>query len=142
MYKIKVKNSGTVLLQNFKDYPDGDLFIAEAEKNIPFPIRRVYFINNLKNKSAIRGKHAHKTLRQVIICLNGSFELHLDDGKTKQTVKMKDSGVGIILGKYLWHDMRKFSKDCVLLVLASGHFMANDYIRNYDEFRRYIKNSK
>lgn len=137
-FKIKVKNSGVVKLQFFDDYPDGALYIAEAKKSIPFDIKRVYYINNLANPKAIRGKHAHKKLEQIIFCINGSFLLTLDDGTSKQKILMNNPSFGIRLGPKLWHTMTSFSKDCVILVLASDYFKEKDYIRDYDEFLKYI----
>jgi hypothetical protein len=119
--------------------PDGNLFIAEASKNIPFEIKRVYFINALANPRAIRGKHAHKTLDQIIFCINGSFMLRLDDGAVKQRITLNDPSYGIRLGPRLWHSMASFSYDCVILVLASDWFDEEDYIRDYDEFREFIQ---
>lgn len=140
--KIKVKNSGIFKCQFFNDFPDGNLVIAEAKRNIPFDIKRVYFINNLFNKRSVRGKHAHKKLEQIIFCVNGSFIIHLDDGKNKQNVKLDDPYTGIRLGPRLWHEMTNFSSDCVILVLASDYFKEDDYIRHYGEFLDYIKSGK
>lgn len=136
--KIKVKNSGIVKLQFFNDFPDGNLVIGEARKSVPFEIKRVYFINNLFNKKSVRGKHAHKKLEQIIFCVNGHFTLALDDGKTKQKILMNDPYYGVRLGPKLWHTMTKFSNDCVILVLADDHYKEEDYIRNYEEFKKYI----
>lgn len=138
--KIKVKNSGIVKLQFYNDFPDGNLVICESKKNVPFEIKRVYFINNLFNKKAIRGKHAHKKLEQIIFCVNGHFTLTLDDGKNKQKILMDDPCVGVRLGAKLWHTMTKFSSDCVILILASDYYKESDYIRNYDKFIKYSKN--
>jgi hypothetical protein len=137
--KIKVKNSGIVKLKFFKDFPDGNLFIAEARKNIPFKIKRVYFINGFTNEKAVRGKHAHKKLNQAIFCLNGSFDLSLDDGKRKQKIRLKDPSVGIILKPMLWHTMSGFSKDCVILVLADEWYKESDYIRDYQKFKKMLR---
>lgn len=137
--KIKVKNSEVINLKFFKDFPDGDLFIAEAKRNIPFAIKRIYFINNLSNERAVRGQHAHKKLNQIILCINGSFKLTLDDGHRKQTIMLSDPSMGVILGPMLWHTMTDFSKDCVILVLAGGYFDERDYIRDYGRFLDYIK---
>jgi len=137
--KIKVKNSGLIKLHFFDDFPDGNLVIGEAEKNVPFKIKRVYFINSLFNKKAQRGLHAHKKLEQIIFCVNGHFTLRLDDGKTRQNILMNDPYYGVRLGPKLWHHMTKFSSDCVILVLASDYFKESDYIRNYKEFLNYVK---
>lgn len=137
--KIKVNFSGIIDAQFYDDFPDGNLVIGESLKSIPFSIKRFYFINNLYNKNAERGKHAHKKLEQVIFCVNGSFNLNLDDGKTKQTIKMNSPYFGVKLGAMLWHTMSDFSADCVILVVASDYYKKNDYIRNYEEFKKLIK---
>lgn len=136
--KIKVKNSGIINLQFYDDFPDGNLVIGEAMRSVPFPIKRIYFINNLYNKKAHRGLHAHKKLKQIIFCVNGSFLLSLDDGKIKQDVKMDSPYFGVQLGPLLWHTMSGFSADCVILVLAADYYKENDYIRNYDDFKKFI----
>ena len=139
MKKIRVKNSGIVKLKNFNDFPDGYLAIAEAKKNIPMDIKRVYFISKLFNQKSRRGHHAHKKCEQIIFCINGSFKLKLDDGTNQQIILMNNPSLGIILGKKLWHTMFNFSSDCVILVLANDYFDKNDYIRNYDGFLKYIE---
>jgi hypothetical protein len=137
--KIKVKNSGMINLQFYDDFPDGNLVIGESLKNIPFSIKRFYFINNLYNKTANRGLHAHKKLEQIIFCVNGSFLLGLDDGNTKQKIKMDSPYYGVRLGPLLWHTMSNFSADCVILVLAADYYKESDYIRNYEDFKKFIK---
>ncbi len=137
--KVETENSGIVELQAFKDPPDGDLFIGEALKNIPFEIRRLYFINNLGNRDAIRGKHAHKQLEQAIFCINGSFTLYLDDGFNKQKVILDNPSIGILMKPLLWHEMTNFSKDCVILVLANDFYEEVDYIRDYETFIETVK---
>src|SRR3989338_10540068 len=132
MIKIKVKNSGIIKLQKVRGKEgDGDMFIAEAMKNIPFKIKRVFFVNNPKRKKSVRGDHAHKKFNQVIFCINGSFVLNLDDGRTKQSILMDDPSIGIILGARLWHTMAELSKDCNILVLADDFYREDDYIRDY-----------
>lgn len=138
--KLKVKNSGIIKLQFFNDFPDGNLVIGESGKSVPFKIKRFYFINHLFNPKAIRGLHAHKKLKQIIFCLNGSFELLLDDGRNKQKIVMNDPYIGILLGSKLWHVMKKFSRDCVILVVTNDFYKESDYIRDYKEFLNYIKN--
>lgn len=133
---IRVRNSGLLDLRCFKDPPDGNLYIAEAHRHVPFAIQRAYFINNLSNRIAVRGKHAHRRLTQAIFCISGSFTLHLDDGQTKQRLLLNDPARGVLLGPMLWHTMSAFSYDCVILVLASAAFDEADYIRDYAEFCR------
>jgi hypothetical protein len=136
--EISVKNSGIVLLPQISDDRDGVLNIMEVGKNIPFDIKRVYYINHLENCVSERGKHAHKILEQVIFCINGSFILSLDDGKRKQDILMNRSNQGVILGVDLWHTMHHFSSGCVLLVIASDIYRESDYIRSYDAFISYV----
>ena len=140
--KLVVKNSGLLALKFFKDLPDGNLFIAEAREQVPFDIKRVYFINTLANQKAIRGKHAHRELQQGIFCISGSFTLHLDDGQKKQRILLNDPSCGVLLGPMLWHTMSSFSSDCVILVLAREGFDETDYIRDYDEFRTMTRAAK
>ncbi|MEK7615698.1 MAG: FdtA/QdtA family cupin domain-containing protein [Patescibacteria group bacterium] len=123
-----------VKLQSFDDTPDGELFIAEGTKNIPFAIKRVYYINQLDNPKAVRGKHAHKKLDQAIFCVNGSFVIDLDDGKEQTSITLDASSPGVLLPPMMWHTMHDFSKNCALLVLASDFFDESDYIRKHDEF--------
>ena len=117
---------------------DGKLSVAEGLHNIPFDIKRVYYIYDLENFHAIRGKHAHKQLEQVIFCINGSFVLQLDDGHAREEIFINQRNTGVYLGTGLWHTMTQFSKDCVLLVLASDYYNEQDYIRDYSEFIAFI----
>lgn len=142
MDNITVKNSGIVTLPRIVDERDGVLCIMNSLREIPFEIKRVYFINNLDSCSSVRGKHAHRKLRQVIFCINGSFTLELDDGINRQNIEMKRENEGIILGPMLWHTMRDFSGGCVLLIAASDYFNESDYIRDYDEFMRMVKEAR
>jgi dTDP-4-dehydrorhamnose 3,5-epimerase-like enzyme len=138
MEEIYVKNSGYVCLKKIQDQRDGILVIGEGLRDIPFEIKRFYFITELNNTNTIRGLHAHKKLHQVIFCVSGSFSLTLDDGYQKQTIYMNLNNVGVILGPMLWHTMHGFSENCVLLVVASDHYDESDYIRDYEEFIKLI----
>jgi len=129
-----VKNSGYVELKLIRDNRDGNLVILEALRDVPFELKRLYYITNLENSVSIRGQHAHKQLEQVIFCIQGSFTLGLDDGQNHQKILMNKVNVGIKLGKMLWHTMEDFSNGCVLLVVASDYYSEEDYIRNYDDF--------
>lgn len=137
--KIKVKNSGTVKLLALKERRRGNLYVITGRKNVPFSIRRVYFLNKLGRVSVSRGGHAHKKQTQAVFCANGSFVLGLDDGGRKQQVLMNKPEIGIILKPKLWVAMSKFSKDCVILLLSSDYYKEGDYIRNYGEFLKFIK---
>jgi dTDP-4-dehydrorhamnose 3,5-epimerase-like enzyme len=132
-----VNNTRLIKLEPIKDGIDGYLCVAENQMDIPFAVKRVYYIYNLNNPQAIRGKHAHKKLEQVIFCLKGSFDLLLDDGIEKEKVKMEIPQEGLYMGAGVWHVMNNFSDDCVILVLASDFFDEADYIRDYDEFIKF-----
>lgn len=131
-----------IKLQAFGGPPFGGLFVGEGMKNIPFPIKRFYFINNLTNPDTVRGNHAHKKLEQVIFCVNGFFELKLDDGYKKWSVLMENPSTGVYLKNKIWHSMAKFSPNCVILVVANDYYNEDDYIRNYEDFLEYVKNQR
>jgi hypothetical protein len=137
-YKIIVKHSKIIELPKIDDGIDGTISVAEYLNHIPFPIKRVYYIYNLLNQKAARGEHAHKKLEQVLFCINGSCEIGLDDGTHKQSIILNKPHIGVYLGPELWHTMRNFSNNCILLVLASDVFNESDYIRKYDAFKKYI----
>ncbi|EMJ93229.1 sugar 3,4-ketoisomerase [Leptospira alstonii] len=141
MDEITVKNSGYVHLKKIHDDRDGNLVIMESLRDIPFEIKRIYYINNLENSVSIRGLHAHKEIEQVIFCVSGSFTLKLDDGLTKQKIFMNNDNMGVILGKMLWHSMEGFSSGCVLLVVASDYYREDDYIRDYSDFIQLVGKS-
>ena len=111
----------------------GSLVALEANKNIPFNIKRVYYIFGTK-PNIVRGKHAHKKLQQVVIVLNGFCKFLLDDGKEKKEVILNKPNHGLVISEMIWREMYDFSSDCVLLVLASEYYDEKDYIRNYDKF--------
>jgi len=140
--EIKLANSGVIELQYHGDHPDGVLVIGESGRSVPLDIKRIYYINQLGNPKAIRGRHAHKKLEQIIFCINGSFKLKLDDGRKKQSITLKNPYYGIRLGPMLWHEMTDFSKDCVMLVLADDFYNEKDYIRDYNEFLKHVHKRK
>jgi dTDP-4-dehydrorhamnose 3,5-epimerase-like enzyme len=117
----------------------GDLISLESNKNIPFDIKRIYYIFNTKN-DVIRGRHAHKNLKQVLFCVSGSCKILLDDGDVKENTILDYPSKGILIDRMVWREMYDFSKDCVLMVLASELYDEEDYIRNYQEFINYQKN--
>lgn len=111
----------------------GKLIALEALKNVPFEIKRVYFLYDLNEEKA-RGFHAHKELEQMMLCLNGSCSVVLDDGKSKSLHLLSAPSKALFINKMIWHEMRDFSKDCILIVLANDFYDESDYIRNYEEF--------
>lgn len=111
----------------------GELVSLENNKNIPFEVKRVYYIVNTQ-ENVVRGLHAHRQLHQVAVVISGSCKFILDDGKTREEVVMSSPVQGLKIGPGTWREMCDFSKDCVLIVLASELYDESDYIRNYEEF--------
>ncbi|GHY71497.1 dTDP-6-deoxy-3,4-keto-hexulose isomerase [Vibrio cholerae] len=113
----------------------GSLVSLEANINIPFEIKRVYYIFGTQQGVA-RGFHAHKKLKQVAICLSGSCRFLMDNGIDKEETILNSNAQGLLIDVMQWHEMYDFSDDCVLMVLASDHYDETDYIRDYSEFLR------
>ena len=140
MEKITVNHCRWVRIPMIKDGFDGIISVAEEARTIPFKIKRVYYIYNLIHHSRVlRGKHAHKKLRQVLFCVNGSCDIVLNDGKNIQVVELNEPNTGLYLGPRLWHVMHNFRNNCILLVFTSDYFKESDYLRNFDAFLRYLK---
>lgn len=129
----------TPALINFKPLGDerGSLIAIEAEKSVPFEVRRVYYIFDTK-EGVERGFHAHKNLNQVAVAVTGSCEMVLDDGECETSVLLDSAQKGVWIGPGVWRVMRNFSSDCVLLVLADQHYDEADYIRDYEEFKEWV----
>jgi uncharacterized RmlC-like cupin family protein len=116
--------------------PEGMGSLSFVEKEIiPFSIKRVYYLYDVPLNGE-RGGHAHKNLFQVLIALNGSFELLLDDGEKTKKIVLDRPDIGLYIPNGIWREMNKFSKNSVCLVLASEDYDENDYIRNYQEFKK------
>jgi dTDP-4-dehydrorhamnose 3,5-epimerase-like enzyme len=111
----------------------GQLISLEGNKNIPFAMKRVYYIFNTQ-PFVRRGLHAHKKLEQLLICTSGSCSILLDDGQNKQTTRLDAPHDALFIGSMIWHEMYDFSADCVLMVVASDYYDEADYIRDYDVF--------
>ncbi len=111
----------------------GKLVALESNKNIPFEIKRVYYIFDTLPEQD-RGKHAHKNLEQLIIAIDGACEFILDDGKTRETVKLNRPDVALYIGKNMWREMKGFSYGCKLMILASEYYDEKEYIRDYQDF--------
>ncbi len=116
----------------------GYLTVMEASSNIPFEIKRVYYLTSL-SQDLPRGYHAHKHLEQVAVCVAGSCKVLLDNGHEKEWVTLDSANRALRIEPKVWHEMKDFSDNCVFLVLASQHYCEDDYIRDYEEFLRYVK---
>lgn len=128
-----------VIKYAFQQHGDerGMLVALEELKDIPFKIKRVYFMYGTK-QNIHRGFHAHKKLEQILICIHGSCRVKLDNGKEKKVVSLEKPYEGLYISSNIWREMYDFSIDAVLLVLASDFYYEEDYIRNYEEFLNFI----
>lgn len=116
----------------------GQLIALEEFRDIPFRIKRVYYMYDTA-KDVIRGFHAHRHLQQILVCIHGSCKIRLDNGKEKKVVPLEKPYEGLYVSNNMWREMYDFSSDAVLLVLASEIYREEDYIRDYDEFLKLVR---
>lgn len=113
--------------------PRGNLTFVEANRHVPFEIRRVYYLYDVPG-GAERGGHAHRQLMQFIVAMSGSFDITVDDGKIRETFHLNRSYYGLYVPKMVWREIDNFSSGSVCMVLASEYYEESDYYRNYDDF--------
>lgn len=117
----------------------GFLTAIESNKEIPFSIKRVYYIHSIPNQLR-RGFHAHHQLNQCLIVINGFCKVLMDYGNDiKKTYELNNKTQGLIIEKMVWHEMFDFSDNCILLVLADDYYKETDYIRDYQDFTKLTK---
>lgn len=116
----------------------GNLAIGECEKELPFEPRRIFMVYNVPN-SKVRGAHAHKECHQFLIATSGSVNVILDDGESREEFILSNATTGLYIRPGIWGIQYKYSDDAMLLVLASHPYDASDYIRDYDEFLAWKK---
>lgn len=128
-------------LVNFKVLGDhrGQLVALETNRQIPFDVKRVFYIYGTK-EGVPRGNHSHYKTKQFLVSVAGSCKVTLDDGKTKETFDLNQPNLGLFQDALIWGSMHDFSSDCVLMVLADEYYDANDYITNYDKFLEVVNN--
>lgn len=132
MAKIVKSNFNLIDFQTLGD-DRGSLIAIEEGYNAPFDIKRVYYIFDTK-KGVERGFHAHINLKQIAVAVKGSCTFVIDDGAKREEIKLNSPNQGLFIEGLLWREMKDFSEDCVLVVLASEHYDESDYIRDYDKF--------
>lgn len=116
----------------------GHLVVVEGEKSVPFDIKRIFYIYG-SDSTVIRGQHANRESEFVLINVSGKSKVRISDGLDKIIVELNQPNMGVYLPKMVWKDMYDFSEDSVLLVLASTHYDAQEYIRDYEEYLKLIK---
>jgi dTDP-4-dehydrorhamnose 3,5-epimerase-like enzyme len=117
----------------------GNLSFIEENKQIPFVIKRVYYLYDVPS-GATRGGHAHRALQQVVIALSGSFTVVLDDGITQKQFFLNRPHYGLYISPGVWRELENFSSNSVALSLVSEVYDESDYIRNYEMFKRMAQN--
>ncbi|RRJ84489.1 sugar 3,4-ketoisomerase [Aestuariirhabdus litorea] len=115
----------------------GQLVAIEGLQDIPFEVKRVFYIYGTQ-PDVPRGQHSHHQTRQYLIAVNGSCKVTLDDGKQKVTYDLNKPNIGLLQDALIWGAMHDFTVDCVLLVMASEHYDEADYIRDYDDFLKVV----
>ena len=127
-------------LEEFKVLGDhrGQLVALEANRQIPFDIKRVFYIYGTLD-GIPRGNHSHYKTKQFLVAVNGSCKVTLDNGKTKETFDLNKPNLGLFQDALIWGSMHDFSSDCVLMVLADEYYDASDYITDYNKFLEVVK---
>jgi dTDP-4-dehydrorhamnose 3,5-epimerase-like enzyme len=115
--------------------PQGNLTFIEEQRHVPFSISRVYHLYDVPG-GATRGGHAHKDTEEFLVAMSGSFEVVVDDGARRKSVRLNRSYIGLYLPPMIWRELIDFSSGSVCMVLASDYYDESDYIRDYDEFQR------
>ncbi len=139
---MELKNCYYITVPNICQSSRGNLIYMEAMRHVPFAVKRVYLIKDMDGDSIVRGQHAHKKTEQLFFCIHGTCTFLADDGTRQEEIFLAKENVGIYIGIHLWHSMQNFSRDCILLVLASEYYDEADYIRNYKSFLQVVNASK
>jgi len=126
-------------LKDFKVLGDhrGQLIALEANKEIPFDVKRVFYIYGTQ-EGIPRGNHSHYKTKQFLVAVNGCCKVTLDNGKIQETFTLNKPNIGLFQDALIWGTMHDFSSDCVLMVLADEYYDAGDYITNYDNFLKVV----
>ena len=122
---------------NFDDLGDkrGKLVVVEGNMNIPFEIKRVFYIYGSDNE-VVRGQHANRESEFVLINVGGTSKVRIDNGHSEAVIELNKPMMGLYIPTMVWKDMYDFSEDSILLVLASTHYDGNEYIRNYEDYKK------
>jgi hypothetical protein len=133
---MSLDNCKVIELPKIAD-PRGNLTFIEADRHIPFEIKRVYYLYDVPG-GAERGGHAHKNLHQFIVAMSGSFDVMLDDGHSKTRHHLNRSYYGLYVCPMIWRELDNFSSGSVCMVLASNLYDEADYYRDYDVYVRAV----
>ena len=128
---------------SFPEHGDerGQLIVVEGGMNIPFEIKRVFYMCD-SDDTVVRGQHANRKTEFVIINVKGTAKIKVDTGEKQEIINLDKPQIGLYLSSMVWKDMYDFSPDSVLLVLASEHYDATEYIRDYETFCKEVREQK
>ncbi len=134
------KLDGQIRLLEWKDLGDerGNLVVVEGNMDIPFEIKRIFYIYG-SDDTVVRGQHANSLSEFVMINVSGTSKVKVDNGEESRVIELNRPRMGLYLKNNIWKDMYDFSADSILLVLASEHYDESEYIRDYQEYLRFIK---
>ena len=138
---MRIKDQYRIL--EFGDLGDerGNLVVVEGEQDIPFEIKRVFYIYG-SDSEVVRGQHANRKSEFVLINVSGTSKVRVDNGSEEDIIELNRPRMGLYLPTMLWKDMYEFSEDSVLLVLTNTHYEGAEYIRDYDEYVKEVGGSK
>lgn len=134
---MNINQCSIIELPKVKD-PRGNLTFIESSKHIPFEIKRVFYLYDVPTDES-RGAHAHKELHQVLVCLAGSFDVSVNDGKYQEVIHLNRPWKALHIPPMIWAAELNFDPGTVCLVLASMFYDESDYYRNYDDFLNAVK---
>ena len=137
--RMEVAGCKIVHIKTIPTVDAGELSFFEATHEIPFEIKRVYYVSKVPEGTR-RGFHAHKNLKQFLFCPYGRIQLVLENGNGREEIELCDPSIGVVIEEPTWREMLWLQKDSVLCVAASDYYDSEDYIRNYEEFCAIIKN--
>ncbi len=133
MNNVRMIEFKDIVDENNKERPMGHLTPIESGQDIPFEIKRIYYLTRVP-ENTIRGFHSHKELQQVLLCLNGRVTISVATPYEKELITLDDPARGLYIGPMIWREMYDFSPGSVLVVLASQHYNEEEYIRDYRSY--------
>jgi dTDP-4-dehydrorhamnose 3,5-epimerase-like enzyme len=120
---------------------DGNLVPIESNRDLPFPIKRVFYVYGVRDKD-VRGEHAHHKTKQLLICISGKIEVLCDDGKNKRKYLLESPQQGLLIPEMIWDEQKYITDDAVMLVVSNTNYDTNDYIHDYDKFVEIKRNER
>lgn len=117
---------------------DGNLVPIESNKDIPFEIKRVFYVYGVKNQDD-RGKHSHYKTKQILICLSGKVEVMVHDGKRENRYLLESPQQALYIPEMIWDEQKYLTEDSVLLVLSNVEYIPDDYIHDFEQFKKLKK---